>query len=135
MPSPSAIALAVVTPTISPPIRPGPRRRGDAVDAPEVATGVGHRLFDRRVEQIHMGARRDLRHHAAIGRVQVELRVDHIGQDLAAPVRASAHHRRRRLVAARLDAEHGERGAISAFRHASFYTVREEIEGGGETVH
>ena len=43
-----------------------------------------------------MGARGDLRHHAAKGRVLVDLRQHDIGQDLAAAVVAAARPRRRR---------------------------------------
>ena len=52
-----------------------------------------------------MGARGDLRHHAAIGRVLVGLRQHDVGEDLAAPVVARADHRGGGLVAGRLDAE------------------------------
>ena len=38
------MALPVVTPTISPPIRPGPGGRGDRVDRIEAEPGFGQRL-------------------------------------------------------------------------------------------
>ncbi len=50
-----------------------------------------------------MGARGDLRHHPAIGTMLVELGAHEIGED--ALVAGIGHHRRRRLVAARLDTE------------------------------
>ena len=115
--------------------QPGPRRGRDAADRLEADPRLGHGLLDRHVEEIDMGACGDLGHDAAEGRMQVELRPHHVGQHFAAPVGVAAHHRGGRLVAARLDAEHGQGGAVRAFRHALFYTVREEIEGGGETVH
>ena len=52
-----------------------------------------------------MGARRDLRHDAAIGRMIVDLRQDDIGQDAALAVGVAAHHRGRGLVAGGFDAE------------------------------
>ena len=47
---------------------------------------------------LHMGAGGDLRHHAAVQGVQVDLRIHRVGQDLP-PV---LHHGRRRLVAGSL---------------------------------
>ena len=52
-----------------------------------------------------MGARGDLRHHAAEGGVLADLAEHDIGQDLAAAVLAALHHRRGGLVAGGLDAE------------------------------
>ena len=43
----------------------GPGRGGDAVDRRERLAGVRHRLADDAVERLDMGARGDLRHHAA----------------------------------------------------------------------
>ena len=118
--APSAIALAVVTPTISPPIRPGPRCRGDAVDLIERKPCLAQRLKDRGIEQIDMGARGDLRHDPAIDRMQIELRAHDIRQDLAAPVGLKPHDGGCGLVAARLDAEKGE-GDVAGGRHRAFY--------------
>ena len=43
----------------------GPGGGGDAVDVVEGLAGLGHRLGDDAVERLDMGARGDLRHHAA----------------------------------------------------------------------
>ena len=68
-----------------------------------------------------MGARGDLRHHPAIDGVQIELRAHHARQDRAAPVSLEPHEGRCGLVAARLDAEHGQGGVCAAGRHGAFY--------------
>jgi hypothetical protein len=51
-----------------------------------------------------MGARRDLRHHAAIAGVFGDLAQNLVGQNLAASVEADADHGSRGLVAGGLDA-------------------------------
>ena len=101
----------------------GPGGRGDRVDRVEAEPRLGERLADGRVEQLDMGARGDLRHHAAIGRMQVELRAHHARQDRAAAVRGAAHHRRGSLVAARLDAEHDQGSGFAVVSHGAFYSV------------
>src|SRR4029453_3707349 len=128
-PRPSAIALPVITPTMSPPISPGPEaaatppnpsktRPPPAAPRPgggrasvkgiEMEARLGERLLDRHIEQLDMGARSDLRHDATISRMQVELRAHHARQDLAATIGGAAHDSGRGLVAARLDAERGQ---------------------------
>ena len=54
---------------------------------------------------LHMGARGDLRHHPAIGRVLVDLRCHQVGQHPA----VVGYHRGRGLIAAGLDSEHDHR--------------------------
>src|SRR4029078_11617354 len=91
-PSPSATALPMVTPTIKPPTRPGPdvaatasitsrplpaSARGGLVEPRERDLRLGERVSDGGIEQRDMGAGGDFRHHAAIGRMQVELRAHH----------------------------------------------------------
>ena len=51
-----------------------------------------------------MGARRDLRHDAAEGRMGRDLTHHLVGENLARAVGPEPHHRRRRLVAGGLDA-------------------------------
>ena len=46
---------------------------GDAVDLDKAAPGVAHGGRDDHIERLYMGARRDLRHHAAEGAMLVEL--------------------------------------------------------------
>jgi len=101
----------------------GTRGRGNRVDRIEAKLSLGKRLENRGIEHLDMGAGGDFRHHAAIDRVQVELRAHDIGQDRAAPVRRAAHHGRRGLVAARLDAEHRERGVFAVGNHLAFYSA------------
>src|SRR4029077_2888399 len=60
---------------------------------------------DDMVERLDMGARRDLRHHAAIGLMLGGLRQHEVGEDFAASVLVAPHHRGGGLVAGRLDAE------------------------------
>ncbi len=89
-----------------------PRCRCHAVDRIESEGGLGQRLDDRRVEQLDMGARGDLRHHPAIDGVKVELRAHHARQDGAAAVGLEPHEGGCGLVAARLDAEHASGGYV-----------------------
>jgi len=70
-----------------------------------------------------MGARGDLRYHAAIGRMQIELRTHHIGKNFALPVRRTAHHGGGSLVAARLDSEHDKGGVFAGRNHGAFYSL------------
>ena len=64
-----------------------------------------------------MGSRRDLRHDAAEGAVLLPLRAHDIRKDLAAPVGLTQHDRRRRLIAARFEAEHeGRKLEVSRFK-------------------
>ena len=64
-----------------------------------------------------MGASGDLRHHPAIGRMQIELRAHHARQDFALPIRRKAHHCGGGLVATRLDAEHGQGTIFAGLNH------------------
>jgi hypothetical protein len=87
----------------------GPCRRGDAVEVARAHVGAAQRPGDQRVDDFDMGARRDLRHDAAIGRMRGDLAHHFVGQDFAGAVRAQAHHRRRRLVAGGFDSEYAHR--------------------------
>ena len=67
--------------------------------------GVLERAGDQSVDDLHMGPRGDLRHHAAIARVFGDLAQHLVGQDFAASVEAAADNGGGGLVAGRLDAE------------------------------
>ena len=79
--------------------RPGGRRH--PVERIEADPGILHGPRDHPVDRLQMRARGDLRHHPAIVAMGVELVAHHIGEDRAPVV----DHRRRGLVAARLDPE------------------------------
>jgi hypothetical protein len=87
----------------------GPGGGRDPVDIGKRATGFDHRLGDDEIECLDMGAGGDFRHHAAEGSMLADLREHDVGQDLAAPLVRPLDHRRRGLVAGRLDAEHHHR--------------------------
>ena len=74
---------------------------GDTIDVLEARVRLRECLADYRRDQLEMAARRDLGHDAAVGRVQLRLRGDDAGADLA----VAGDERRRGLVATRLDAE------------------------------
>ena len=81
-------------------------RRGDAVDLLPAEARLGERLGDETIEQLNMGARRDLGHHAAELGMQRKLRPHQIGENSTPLPLAS----RRTMAAAvssqaRLDAE------------------------------
>jgi hypothetical protein len=86
-----------------------PAGRGDAVELGEIEAGGGQGILDQPVEALEMGARGDLRHHAAEAAMLGQLAVDHVGQDPAD--RRAAGGRRLddghgRFVAARFDSHH-----------------------------
>ena len=85
-----------------------PAGRGDAVEVVEVEPGLGQRVLDQPVDALEMGARGDLRHHAAEAAVLGQLAVDDVGED-AADAAWSPGRRLDdgdgRLVAARFDAQ------------------------------
>jgi hypothetical protein len=88
--------------------QPRPARRGDGIEIAEPAPGAQQRFGDEAIQRLHMGACRDLRHHAAIGAVFLELAQDHFAQDFAPPIRIAHHNGSGGLVAARFDAENGQ---------------------------
>ena len=79
-----APSLAVVSPTITPPIRPGSGRGGDLVQVVKGQLRLVHRLRDEMVEHLDMGARGNLRHDAAKGGMLGDLRHHHLRQHAAA---------------------------------------------------
>jgi hypothetical protein len=62
-----------------------------------------------------MGARRDLRHHAAEARVLVGLRAHDIGQDPSAAVTVALDHGGRGLIACGFDTQHQHRRVVVQF--------------------
>ena len=89
--------------------QPRPRRRRHAVQRVETQPGLVHGAGDDGIDHLHMRPRRDLRHHAAVGRMIGDLAGDHRGQHgrFAGP---HAHHGGGGLVAAGLDAQDGQVG-------------------------
>ena len=71
------------------------------VDVVEPSAGALERVRGHGVDQLEVVARGDLRHHAAVARVQQPLGGDHVRRDLA----VAAHDRGAGVVAARLDGE------------------------------
>ena len=106
MPCTSAIAFAVVNPTMTPPIRPGPA----AAATPPSSAKTGRRFLHGRgnnaIEQIHMRAGGDFRHHAAERRVILDLRMHDVRQDAAGPVPPPFDHGGGGLIARGLDAQY-----------------------------
>ena len=87
---------------------------GNAVQGVIAEPRLVHGQPDDAVDHLDMAAGRDLGHDAAIGRVIVNLAVHHRGQDRRLALRRQAHHRGGGLVAAGLEAEHGERTGCPA---------------------
>ncbi len=100
---------------MTPPIRPGPAAAATADNCAKPTFGFLHGLSDDAVEQVDMGARRDLRHHAAETGVLVDLRVHDIGQDPAAAVALALDHGGRGFVAGGLDTQHQHRRVVVQF--------------------
>ena len=91
---------------MTPPIRPGPAAAATPPSCRVADAGLLHGRVDDAVEQVDMGARGDLRHHAAERRVILDLRVDDVRQDAAGTVLAPLDHGGGGLVAGGLDAQH-----------------------------
>ena len=102
LPATAAMALAGHHADHHPADQPRPAGGGDAGEIAEAQARLRHHPADQGIEMVEMAAGGDLRHHPAIGPVLGELRQHRLGQH--APV--VGHQCRRRLVAARLDAQH-----------------------------
>ena len=100
LPAAKASALAVVSPTMTPPIRPGPAVAAMASTSSSVISASASACSINPVQDFEMGAAGDFRHHAAIGRVRFILAEHDIGKNFAGTRRHPAHHRGRGLVAA-----------------------------------
>ena len=97
----------------------GAARDGDPVDFVERQPRPLERVADRRQDELEVPPRCDLGHDAAVARMELRLRRDDIGEDLA----AGRDDGRRGLVAARLDAEHGQGSAVGGLNHGAIYSV------------
>ena len=114
-----ASALAVMTPTMTPPISPGPPVAAIASSSARPSPAVRQRFLDQPVQALEMGARGDFRHDAAEAPVLGQLAVDDVGQDRA---ERSGTVRRlddgdRRLVAARFDSQHAHLCLLASAVH------------------
>ena len=89
--------------------RPG--RRRDPVQSVIAHVRLGHRAAGDIGDHLHMAAGGDFRHHPAIGRMVVDLAVDHRGQDLG-PASGKANHRGCGFVAAGFQTQHRQRSDI-----------------------
>jgi hypothetical protein len=88
--------------------QPRTARGGDGIKFAKSETGGLERLLDQPIDAFEMGARGDLRHHAAKTSVLGQLAIDHIGEDRAhgPVVRRRLDDRDGRFVAARFDSHH-----------------------------
>jgi hypothetical protein len=91
--------------------QPRPGSRCHAIKLVDGCAGFGEGAPDEPGDMVEMRPSRDLRNHAAIRRVLLQLGMDQIGADQRA--RVVAHHRDRRLIAARLDAEYNHRAHMA----------------------
>ena len=80
--SASAIAFAALTPTSSAPARPGPWHAATASRSPKLDAGLDQRVRDHRRDQLDVRPARDLGHHTAEARVQIDLARHHRGADV-----------------------------------------------------
>ena len=90
-------------------------RGGDAGKLREADSGLLHCALDNAVERLDMGARRDLRHHAAEGRVLLGLRADDVRQNASRSVALALDHGGRGFIAGGLDPQHQHRRVVIQF--------------------
>ena len=81
------------------------RRRRHAIEILGRDFGPCERAGDERVDDLDMGARRNLRHNAPERRVRGDLAHHFVGKDFAGAIGSQPHDRRRRFVAGCLNAE------------------------------
>ena len=98
----------------------GPVARGDRVEVGELDARLDERFGDHRRDQLHVGTARDLGHHAAEARVEIDL----ARHDRRVDEATVFHDRGRGLVARRLDAEHEGHGRLVSSTIVSPGTVR-----------
>ncbi len=96
-----------------------PAGHADAGQVAQLAAGPAQRLVDHGEGALQVVARGELRDHPAVARVQVRLRVHHVGESAAARALArrpvDLHHRGGGLVAARLQAQDAHGPCLRAF--------------------
>ena len=114
----------MVSPTMSPPIRPGPAAAATPSRAGKVRWASAIALGDDVVEGLDMGASGDLRHHAAEGGVLADLREHDIGENPALGLIGPFDHGGGGLITGRLDAE-DHHGCIIGFVLIARYGARE----------
>ena len=85
--------------------KPGACRGRDPVEMFELHSGPVQRPLDQAIDDLDMGARGDLRHDAAEGRVVGDLAHDFVRQDFAAALLPKPHHAGSGFIAGRLDAQ------------------------------
>ena len=95
--------LPAISPTSTPPIRPGPAAAATPSSRAGLDAGGRQRAGDQPIDDLDMGARGDLGHHAAISGMGGDLAHHLVGEDFAGPVAAQPHHRRGGLVAGGFD--------------------------------
>ena len=79
--------------------------RGNAIEFRKPQARLRHGLSHQAIEVIDMGARRNFRDNAAIGRMIFQLRQHDVGEDQRAAVRPPSHHCGSRLVTRGFDTE------------------------------
>ncbi len=85
--------------------RPG--GRGNAGEIAELKARFGERRLYQTVQNLHMRASRDFRHHAAIGRVIIKLRPHNIRKDYPVPFCVAPDNCGRSFIAACLNTKYG----------------------------
>ena len=90
-----------------------PRGGRHAVEILGRDAGPPERAGDEQIDDLDMGARRNLGHDSAEGRVRRDLAHHLVGENIARAVGTQPHHRRRGLVARRLDAKNPHSFAYS----------------------
>ena len=82
--------------------KPGPGGIGHAIEIVELPAGLGQHAFEERQKTTAVVPAGELRHHAAIGGVEVNLAMERVGDESAFRI----EERETRLVAGAFDAKH-----------------------------
>ena len=97
--------------------QPRPARDGDALDVRQLGAGLAERLADHRRDELEVPPGCDLRDDPSVARVEIGLRGDDVGANLA----VVGDQRRRRLVTRRLEPENQ---ALAGSRTGSFHMIK-----------